>query len=103
MIPPDVAEKQKLFEEFNRRAETASQVADSVISDTTEVISMVQSSTIDESAKLALIKLVESLGKSLSKVAGTPEVGKQEPKIEMIGAVMMLHEIIDAIKKMSRS
>jgi hypothetical protein len=103
MIPPDVTEKQKLFEEFTRRAETATQVADSVVSDTTEVISMVQSSTLDESVKLALIKLVESLGKSLTKVAGSPEIEKQEPKVEMIGAVMMLHELVDAIKKMSRS
>jgi hypothetical protein len=103
-IPPDVAEKQKLFEEFNRRAETATQVADSVISDTLEVISMIQSSNLDESAKLILIKLIENLGKSLTKVAGTPELKeKQEPKIEMIGAVMMVHEIVDVVKKMSRA
>jgi hypothetical protein len=102
-IPPDVAEKQKLFEEFNRRAETATQVADSVISDTLEVISMIQSSELDESAKLILIKLIENLSKSLTKVAGAPELkDKQEPKIEMIGAVMIVHEIVDVVKKMSR-
>ena len=104
VIPPDVEEKQKLLEEFNRRAETATQVADSVISDTLEVISMIQSSNLDESAKLILIKLIENLGKSLTKVAGTPELKeKQEPKIEMIGAVMMVHEVVDVVKKMSRA
>ena len=104
VIPPDVEEKQKLLEEFNRRAETATQVADSVISDTLEVISMIQSSNLDESAKLILINLIENLGKSLTKVAGTPELKeKQEPKIEMIGAVMMVHEVVDVVKKMSRA
>jgi len=103
-MSPDLVVKEKLLAEFTRRAETATQVADSVISDTMEVISMIQGSNLDESAKLTLIKLIETLRKSLTKVAGSPELkDKQEPKIEMIGAVMMVHEIVDVVKKMSRT
>jgi hypothetical protein len=104
VIPPEMIEQQRTLQEFNRRAETATQVADSVISDTLEVISMIQSSNLDESAKLTLIKLIENLSKSLTKVAGAPELKDQhEPKIEMIGAVMMVHEIVDVVKKMTRT
>ncbi|MGY5877268.1 MAG: hypothetical protein RTU30_16065 [Candidatus Thorarchaeota archaeon] len=101
---PELEEKQRTLEEYRRRADTATQVADSVISDTVEIISRIQSSKLDEAAKMTLINLTENLGRALGRVAGPPEKRDSElPQIEMIGAVMMVHEILDSIKKITRS
>ncbi len=101
---PELEEKQRALEEYRRRADTATQVADSVISDTVEIISRIQGSKLDEAAKMTLINLTENLGRALGRVAGPPEKRDSElPQIEMIGAVMMVHEILDSIKKITRS
>jgi hypothetical protein len=98
-----VSERDEKLEEFGRRAETASEVSDSVISDLVELISMVEGSSLDDPAKKALTGLVEGLGRAIGRVAGPPdERTKEEPKIEMIGAVMMVHEIVDGIKRLAR-
>jgi hypothetical protein len=44
--------------------------------------------------------LVSGLGRAIGKVAGPPgERDTEGPKIEMIGAVMMVHEILDGVKR----
>jgi hypothetical protein len=96
-------ESQARLSDLARRAETASEVSDSVISDLVELISQVQSSKKEDSAKQAIISLIEGLGKSMTRVfreAG--DVRADEPKVEMIGAIIMTNEIVDAIKKMIR-
>ena len=90
------------FEDYNRRAQTATEVADSVMSDLALLVSQVESSSIDSSAKVALTSLIENLGKSMGRVTGPPSE-RDKPKIELIGAVMMAHEIVDSIKKMTRA
>jgi hypothetical protein len=96
-------ETQARWTDLTRRAETASEVSDSVISDLVELISQVQSSTKDDSAKQALISLIEGLGRSMTRVSREAgDVRADEPKIEMIGAIIMTNEIVDAIKKMIR-
>ncbi|MGV9170239.1 MAG: hypothetical protein ACOC38_09905 [Promethearchaeia archaeon] len=113
-IPKDVMEKltsiqqelkkrDKRLDEINRRSETASDVAESIISDIAELISRIKSSSLEPAAKKALTKLLEQLGKALNRVAGSAdEVEKQEDKVEMIGAVMMVHEMVDGVKRMTR-
>lgn len=102
-IQQKLKERDKRLDEINRRSETASDVADSIISDLAELISRVESSSLEQAAKKSLIKLLENLGRSLSKVAGEAEdVEKPEDKVEMIGAVMMVHEMVDGIKRMTR-
>jgi predicted RNase H-like nuclease (RuvC/YqgF family) len=94
---------QAKWEDLWRRSETAEQVSDSVISDLVELISQVESSKRDDSAKATIVQLIEGLGRSMTRVAreaGEPQFN--EPKIEMIGAILMVNEIIDAIKKMVR-
>jgi DNA repair exonuclease SbcCD ATPase subunit len=94
---------QAKWEDLGRRSETASQVSDSVISDLVELISQVESSKRDDSAKQTIVQLIEGLGRSMTRVAreaGEPQFN--EPKIEMIGAILMVNEIVDAIKKMMR-
>lgn len=94
---------QAKWEDLGRRSETASQVSDSVISDLVELISQVESSKRDDSAKATIVQLIEGLGRSMTRVAreaGEPQFN--EPKIEMIGAILMVNEIVDAIKKMVR-
>ncbi|MGY5857784.1 MAG: hypothetical protein RTU63_00325 [Candidatus Thorarchaeota archaeon] len=94
---------QAKWEDLGRRSETASQVSDSVISDLVELISQVESSKRDDSAKVTIVQLIEGLGRSMTRVAreaGEPQFN--EPKIEMIGAILMVNEIVDAIKKMVR-
>jgi len=94
---------QAKWEDLGRRSETASQVSDSVISDLVELISQVESSKRDDSAKVTIVQLIEGLGRSMTRVAreaGEPQFN--EPKIEMIGAILMVNEIVDAIKKMLR-
>jgi hypothetical protein len=92
------------LEDFKRRAETASQVADSLISDLAELMSQVDRSPINEAAKDALRGLVEELGRSVNRLAGPPgERGAGDARIEMIGAVMIVHEIMDGVKKIARS
>jgi hypothetical protein len=94
---------QTKWEDLSRRAETATEVSDSVISDLVELISQVESSNQDDGGKKALVTLIESLGRSMTRVAR--EVGDthgEEPKVEMIGAIIMVNEIVDTIKKMVR-
>ncbi len=94
---------QTKWEDLGRRSETAQQVSDSVISDLVELISQVENSKRDDSAKATIVQLIEGLGRSMTRVAR--EAGESqinEPKIEMIGAILMVNEIVDAIKKMVR-
>ena len=94
---------QAKWEDLKRRSETASQVSDSVISDLVELISQVESSNREDSAKQTIVSLIEGLGRSMTRVAREAgEVQFNEPKIEMIGAILMVNEIVDAIKKMVR-
>jgi hypothetical protein len=96
-------EAQTRWEDLGRRAEAATEVSDSVISDLVELISLVESSGKDEGAKKALVTLIESLGRSMTRVSR--EVGDshgEEPKVEMIGAIIMVNEIVDTIKKTVR-
>ncbi|MDH4213547.1 MAG: hypothetical protein OEV85_06470 [Candidatus Thorarchaeota archaeon] len=96
-------ESQNRWADLIRRAETASEVSDSVISDLVELISQVQSCKKEDSAKQALISLIEGLGRSMTRVAReVGDVRADEPRIEMIGAIIMTNEIVDAIKKMIR-
>jgi hypothetical protein len=91
------------LQDYVRRAETASEVSDSVISDLAELISQVESSPLDVSAQIALTNLIKTMGRAMGRVSAPPSgLVKAEPKIELIGAVMIAHEIIDGIKKMAR-
>ena len=106
-IVPELSNKlreaQTKWEDLSRRAETASEVSDSVISDLVELISQVESSNQSDGGKQALVTLIESLGRSMTRVAR--EIGDshgEEPKVEMIGAIIMVNEIVDTIKKMVR-
>ena len=94
--------RESMIEDYNRRAQTATEVADSVMSDLALLISQIESSSIDASAKVALTNMIENLGKSMGRVTGPPSE-REKPKIELIGAVMMAHEIVDSIKKMIRT
>ncbi|MHA1483770.1 MAG: hypothetical protein ACTSPR_00455 [Candidatus Thorarchaeota archaeon] len=94
--------QESMIEDYYRRAQTATEVADSVMSDLAQLISQVEGSSIDASAKVALTNLIENLGKSMGRVTGPPSE-RDKPKIELIGAVMMAHEIVDSIKKMTRA
>ncbi len=93
---------QSVLEDYRRRARTASEVADSVISDLAELISQVESSALDSSSKESLTSLIENLGRAVGRVAGHATDKDEGPKVEMIGAVMMVHEIVDAIKHLTR-
>ncbi|MHA1963991.1 MAG: hypothetical protein ACW97G_05345, partial [Candidatus Thorarchaeota archaeon] len=96
-------EAQTKWEDLSRRADTATEVSDSVISDLVELISQVESSNQSDGGKQALVTLIESLGRSMTRVAR--EIGDshgEEPKIEMIGAIIMVNEIVDTIKKIVR-
>lgn len=102
-IEKSLQESQARWTDLARRAETASEVSDSVISDLVELISQVQSSKKEESAKQAMISLIEGLGRSMTRVSReVGDVGADEPKVEMIGAIIMTNEIVDTIKKMIR-
>ncbi len=86
-----------------RRAETASEVTDSVISDLAELISTIEGSGLDPSAKIALTSLVKGLGRAMGRVSRPDDEKAPDTRVEMIGAVMMVHEIVDGIKKLVRS
>ncbi len=101
-LKADLKTRESMIEDYNRRAQTATEVADSVMSDLALLISQVEGSSIDASAKVALTNLIENLGKSMGRVTGPPSE-RDKPKIELIGAVMMAHEIVDSIKKMTRA
>ena len=54
-------------------------------------------------AKKSLVALVENLGRAMGRVSTTSADSKAEqPPVELIGAVLMMHEIIDGIKKIAR-
>jgi hypothetical protein len=107
-IVPELSSKlkeaQTRWEDLGRRAEAASEVSDSVISDLVELIAQVESSGKDEGAKKALVTLIESLGRSMTRVArDVGDTHGEEPKVEMIGAIIMVNEIVDTIKKTVRN
>jgi hypothetical protein len=96
-------EAQTKWEDLSRRADTATEVSESVISDLVELISQVESSNQSDGGKQALVSLIESLGRSMTRVSR--DIGDshgEEPKVEMIGAIIMVNEIVDTIKKMVR-
>jgi len=95
---PDADSK---YRDYIRRAETAAEVSDSVISDLAELISQVESSSLDVAAQIALTTLIKSMGRAMGRVSEAAG-GAAEPKIELIGAVMMAHEVVDAVKKLTR-
>ncbi len=96
-------EAQTKWEDLSRRAETATEVSDSVISDLVELISQVESSNQSDGGKKALVSLIESLGRSMTRVArDIGDTHGEEPKVEIIGAIIMVNEIVDTIKKMVR-
>ncbi|MFW9887207.1 MAG: hypothetical protein ACFFER_03440 [Candidatus Thorarchaeota archaeon] len=97
------ADSMAKLQDYIRRAETASEVSDSVISDLAELISQVESSPLDVSAQIALTSLIKTMGRAMGRVSAPPSgLVKADPKIELIGAVMIAHEIVDGIKKMTR-
>jgi hypothetical protein len=97
------ADSMAKLQDYVRRAETASEVSDSVISDLAELISQVESSPLDVSAQIALTSLIKTMGRAMGRVSAPPSgLVKAEPKIELIGAVMIAHEIVDGIKKLTR-
>lgn len=89
------------LEDFERRSATAAEVSDSVISDLAELISQIENSGIDETTRKAMANLVENLGRAMGRVVGPSD--KDIPRVELIGAVMMVHEIVDTIKKILRN
>ncbi|TFG34151.1 hypothetical protein EU527_04695 [Candidatus Thorarchaeota archaeon] len=92
------------WEDLLRRSETASEVSDSVITDLVELISQVESSGREVMVKEAFVSLIEGLGRSMTRVAREAgNIEENEPKIELIGAIIMVNEIIDAVKKMVRA
>ncbi len=90
--------------DIKSRAETATEVADSVISDLAQLMSQIDSSRLDPAAKIALTSLVEGLGRAIGRISRPPADGSQQAaKIELIGAVLMVHEIADGIKRLTRT
>ncbi len=93
----------KRLEDMRRRTETANEVSDSLISDLAELISDIESSSLDNPTKKSLVALVENLGRAMGRVSTSSLDSKNEqPQVELIGAVLMMHEIIDGIKKIAR-
>ncbi|MHA1652361.1 MAG: hypothetical protein ACTSYX_06125 [Candidatus Thorarchaeota archaeon] len=91
------------FENLERRAETAVEVTDSVISDLAELITQIESSGLDPAAKIALTSLIEGLGRAVGRISAKPEEAAEKgPRVELIGAVMMVHEIVDGVKRLTR-
>ena len=91
------------WEDLLSRSETASEVSDSVISDLVELISQVEASGREDMVKEAIVALIEGLGRSMTRVAREAgNIDEGEPKVELIGAIIMVNEIVDAIKKMVR-
>ncbi|MDF1539898.1 MAG: hypothetical protein P1Q69_13450 [Candidatus Thorarchaeota archaeon] len=88
--------------DYGRRSETAAEVSDSVISDLAELISQVESSGLDGPTKSALSKLIQGLGRAVGRICSRPADEDDSPRVELIGAVMMVHEIVDAVKKLAR-
>jgi predicted RNase H-like nuclease (RuvC/YqgF family) len=92
------------WEDLIRRADTAAEVSDSVVSDLVELISQVESSKKDDSAKQILIQIIETVGRSMTRISKeVADVRDDEPRIELIGAIIMVSEIVDAVKKVVRS
>jgi len=102
-IQQELKERDQRLDEIGRRSQTASEVADSIISDLAELISKVEASALETPAKKALIKLLEDIGRSMSRISEEAESAEvKEGNVEMIGAVMMVHEMVDRIKRMTR-
>lgn len=96
-------ETQAKLQDYLRRAETAAEVSDSVISDLAELMSQVESSQLDPAAKVSVTNLIKNVGRAIGRISEAPPSGKAAPKVELIGAVMMVHEIVDGIKRMIRN
>ncbi|MHA1906138.1 MAG: hypothetical protein ACW98Y_02500 [Candidatus Thorarchaeota archaeon] len=89
--------------DYGRRADTAGEVSDSVISDLAELIAQVESSALDGPTKKAVNSLIEGLGRAMGRISSASADKDDSPKVELIGAIMMVHEIVDGVKKLSRA
>ncbi len=92
------------WEDLIRRTDTAAEVSDSVVSDLVDLISRVESCSKEEPAKQVLVSLIETVGRSMTRISKeVADVREDEPRVELIGAIIMVSEIVDAIKRTIRS
>ncbi len=92
------------WEDLTRRAETAAEVSEAVISDLVDLISLVEASKKDDATKRAIVTLIEALGRSMTRLSReTGDSTGTEPPVTVIGAILMVNETVDAIKKIIRS
>ncbi len=102
MLDGRIKELERQLADIRSRSETAAEVADSVISDLAQLISQIDGSRMDPAAKIALTTLVEGLGRAVGRISRPTADGTQQAKVELIGAVLMVHEIADTIKRLTR-
>jgi hypothetical protein len=57
---------------------------------------------LEDSTKKALASLIEGLGRAMGRISSVSADKDASPKVELIGAIMMVHEIVDSVKKLSR-
>lgn len=92
------------WEDLTRRAETAAEVSEAVIADLVDLISQVEASSKDDKTKRAIVTLIEALGRSMTRLSReTGGAGEDEPPVTVIGAIIMVNETVDTIKKIIRS
>jgi hypothetical protein len=95
---------QAKWEDLVRRAETASEVSESVVADLVDLMSQVEASKKDDATKRSLVSLIEALGRSMTRVSREAgQAAGDEPPVMAIGAIIMVNEAVDAIKKIIRS
>ena len=92
------------WEDLVRRAETASEVSENVVADLVDLMSQVEASKKDDATKRSLVSLIEALGRSMTRVSREAgEAAGDEPPVMAIGAIIMVNEAVDAIKKIIRN
>ncbi len=98
-----VEELQSKMEEYQKRSQFANDVLDSVVTEFAQLTQQISSSNIDPASQQVLTGLLEALGKSIDKLTSPPpDKPIEEPRVELIGAVILMHDVVDTIKKIIR-
>jgi len=75
-LEASLQETQARLQDYLRRAETAAEVSDSVISDLAELMSQVEASGMDPSAKHSVVNLIKNVGRAIGRVSAQSLIDK---------------------------
>ncbi len=98
-----VQELEAKIEEYQKRSSFATDVLDSVVTEFGQLNQQISSGAFNDQTQKVLSSLLQAMGTAIDRLVNPPkDKPVEEPRIELIGAVIIMHEIVDTVKKIIR-